>query len=48
MAKNNKAKREPNGIVLGMILSGKTTKVMRDRRKRRSKDHRNHFNNQEW
>jgi hypothetical protein len=37
-----------NGIAYGMMLSGKTTKVMRDRRKRRSKDMRNHFSNQEW
>jgi len=41
-------RKERNGIVLGMILSGKTTQVMRDRRERRNKDARNHWSKEEW
>lgn len=47
MSKKNKRDNR-NGIVLGMILSGKTTKVMRDRRERRKKDARHSFQREEW
>lgn len=45
---NQEYKNKRSGIVLGMILSGKTTKVMRDKRDRRKKDNRNHFSREEW
>jgi len=37
-----------DGIVQGMILSGKVTRVMRDRRSRRMKDARRGFANENW
>ena len=41
-------RKERSGIVLGMILSGKVTQVMRDRRDRRSKDARKSWQNEQW
>lgn len=37
-----------DGILEGMIMSGKYTRVMRDRRSRRAKDARRSFHNENW
>ena len=49
---NRKDKRDRdvprNGVLLGLILAGKGTQVMRDRRKRRCKDARHNPLREEW
>lgn len=37
-----------SGIAIGMFLSGKRVKIMRDRRNRRPKDARKDFKNETW
>lgn len=43
-----KERKERSGILLGMILSGKTTKILGDRRDKRNKDERKSWRNEEW
>ena len=51
MSKTNRKEKPTsprNGILLGLILAGKGTQVMRDRRKRREKDARRNPLREEW